>query len=137
MRTALLVLAILAAAAGALLAAGDAPAFRNLTAEQGRTLLALARDYDPDAEQRPASAYAACVARSDAAAADPAARAQIEESFALIQGGVRRMGYQSYADVSDEHERLRLAKILAERGWIKQFRADVLACLAGAPQASR
>ena len=130
MRIPLVVLAILAVCAGALLAAGADPAFENLTAEQGRTLLALARDYDPESEERAQAAYPACVARYDKAASDVAARAQMEESFALIEGAVRRMGYKNYPDISDEYERLRLAKILGERGWLKQFRTEVIACLA-------
>jgi hypothetical protein len=44
------------------------------------------------------------------------------------------MGYKQYADITDDYERLRLAKMLGERGWLKQFRTDVTACLA-APQA--
>jgi hypothetical protein len=131
MRTALIVLSILAACAGALLAARAETTFQNLTAEQERTLLALARDFDPEDEERAEPAYAACIARYDADAADPAKRAQIEESFALITGATRRMGYTQYADISDDYERLRLAKMLGERGWLKQFRTDVTACLAG------
>ena len=130
MRTALIVLSILAACAGALLAARAETKFQNLTAEQGRTLLALARDYDPEDEPRAEPAYAACIVRYDADAGDPAKRAQIEESFALITGATRRMGYTQYADISDDYERLRLAKMLGERGWLKQFRTDVTACLA-------
>ncbi|HEY7761155.1 MAG TPA: hypothetical protein VIA64_17210 [Burkholderiales bacterium] len=130
MRTPLIALSILAACAGALLAARADTKFQNLTAEQGRTLLALARDYDPGDEERAESAYAACVARYDADAADPAKRAPIEESFVLIDGATRRMGYKQYADITDNYERLRLAKMLGERGWLKQFRTDVAACLA-------
>jgi hypothetical protein len=100
-------------------------------------LLALARDYDPNSEERAHAAYSACVAPFDAAAADAAMRTQMDESFTLIEGAVRRMGYKTYPDVSDEHERLRLAKILAERGWLKQFRAEVLACLASTPPGTR
>jgi len=137
MRLPYILLATLAAGAGALLAAGDEAAFQNLTALQGRTLLALARDYDPDSEDRAQAAYPACVVRYDKAASDPAARAQMEESFALIEGAVRRMGYKNYPDISDEYERLRLAKILGERGWLKQFRTEVSACLAAAPSGSR
>lgn len=137
MRLSLVLLTILAACAGALLAAGANSTFKNLTAEQEHTLLTLARDYDPDAEERADPAYAACVARYDAEAADPAKRAQIDESFTLIAGATRRMGYTNYADISDDYERLRLAKILGERGWLKQFRAEVIACVAGSPPAAR
>ena len=89
-------------------------------------MLVLARDFDPEDEAREESAYAACIARYDAEAADAAKRAQMEESFVLIDGATRRMGYKQY----DDYERLRLAKMLGERGWLKQFRADVAACLA-------
>ena len=75
MRSVLIVLSILAACAGALLAAGGDPAFQNITAEQGRTLLALARDYDPRDEGHEVSAYAACIERYDADAADSTKRA--------------------------------------------------------------
>jgi len=137
MRTALIVLSILAACAGALLAARADTTFQNLSAEQGRTLLALARDFDPEDEAQAEPAYAACIARYDADAADPAKRAQIEESFELITGATRRMGYKQYADITDDYERLRLAKMLGERGWLKQFRTDVTACLAAPPAGTR
>ncbi len=130
MRTAVIALSILAACAGALLAARADTKFQNLTAEQGRTLLALARDFDPEDEPREEFAYAACVARYDADAADPAKRAPMDESFVLIDGATRRMGYKQYADIGDDYERLRLAKMLGERGWLKQFRTAVSACLA-------
>jgi hypothetical protein len=137
MRFALIALSVLTACAGALLAADAGTTFQNLTAEQGRTLLALARDFDPEAEDRADPAYAACIARYDAEAADPAKRAQMEESFQLIVGATRRMGYTQYADITDDYERLRLAKMLGERGWLKQFRADVTACLGVAPPSAR
>jgi hypothetical protein len=130
MRFGLIVLSILAAFAGALLAARADTKFQHLNADQGRTLLVLARDFDPEDEAREESAYAACIARYDAEAADAAKRAQMEESFVLIDGATRRMGYKQYADITDDYERLRLAKMLGERGWLKQFRADVAACLA-------
>lgn len=137
MRLSLVPLTILAAGAGALLAAGANSTFQNLTAEQGRTLLTLARDYDPDAEARADSAYAACVVRYDVEAADRTKRAQIDESFMLIAGAARRMGYTNYADISDDYERLRLAKMLGERGWLKQFRTEVIACVLGSQPAAR
>jgi hypothetical protein len=130
MRFALIALSILAAFAGALLAARADTKFQYLNADQGRTLLALARDFDPEDEAREESVYAACIARYDAEALDAAKRAQMEESFVLIDGATRRMGYKQYADITDDYERLRLAKMLGERGWLKQFRADVTACLA-------
>jgi hypothetical protein len=137
MRIALIAVSILAACAGALLAADADTTFQNLTAEQGRTLLALARDFDPGDEERADRGYAACIARYDAEAADPAKRAQMEESFQLIVGATRRMGYTQYADISDDYERLRLAKMLGERGWLKQFRSDVTACLAASQRGTR
>jgi hypothetical protein len=137
MRSAATLVLLTALCAGALPAARADASFENLTAEQGRTLLALARDFDAEGEERPGPAYAACVARYDAEAADPADRVQMEESFQLIVGAVRRMGYQQYADISDDYERLRLAKILGERGWLKRFRTEVIVCLAARQPAAR
>jgi hypothetical protein len=137
MRSSILALSVLAACAGALLAAGSDPDFRNLTAEQARTLVALARDFDAQSEGRQESAYTACIGRYDADAADSSKRAQIDESFALIDGATRRMGYKHYADITDDYERLRLAKMLGERGWLKQFRSDLVACLGAAQPAAR
>ena len=137
MRIAFIALSIFAACAGALLAAGSDRAFQSLTPDQSRTLVAMARDFDPQSEGRQESAYAACIGRYDADAADSTKRAQIEESFALIDGAARRRGYEHYADITDDYERLRLAKMLGERGWLKQFRSDVVACLSTAQPAAR
>jgi len=108
------------------------PGFENLTADEARTLLSLARDFDSE-EERPQPAYQICLAPFDAQATDAAKREQMQEALKMVQGASRRMGYLNYADITDEYERLRLAKMLGERGWLKQFRTDVTACLAGAP----
>jgi hypothetical protein len=108
------------------------PAFENLTPEQGRALLALARDFDAQ-EDHEAAAYDRCVARYDAQARDPGGRQPIEEALKMVKGAARRMGHERYADISDQDERLRLAKMLSERGWLKSFRAEISACLGASP----
>ena len=52
----------------------------------------------------------------------------MHEALALVEGAVRRMGYPSYAAITDDYERMRLAKMLAEKAWMKQFRIDVGQC---------
>jgi hypothetical protein len=47
----------------------------------------------------------------------------------MVEGAVRRMGYRSYTEISDDYERLRLAKMLGEKQWMKQFRVEVGQCL--------
>jgi hypothetical protein len=106
--------------------ASEAPQWRNLTAEEGRTLLSLARDFHPDEED---ARYIECMQPVDAAAADPEQKALMQEALSLAVGGVRRMGYTSYADITDDYERRRLAKMLAEGQWMRGFRADFGKCL--------
>jgi hypothetical protein len=112
--------------------APEAPQWRNLTAEEGRTLLSLARDFHPEEEE---ARYLQCMQRVDAAAADPEQKAQMQEALSLAVGGVRRMGYTSYADITDDYERRRLAKMLAEGQWMRGFRKGLGECLSrGTPQ---
>jgi hypothetical protein len=103
--------------------------YENLSPDQARTLLSLARDFDAENE-RPPAAYQACLAPYDAQAKDPAQREQIQDALKIVQGAARRMGYPNYPDISDEYERLRLAKMLGSSGWLKQFRIDLTTCLA-------
>ena len=122
-RTALLALSLTCAIAQA------DTGYENLSAEQARTLLSLARDFDAENE-RPPAAYQACIAPYDAQAKDPAQREQIQDALKVVDGAARRMGYPNYPDITDEYERLRLAKMLGSSGWLKQFRTEVTGCLA-------
>lgn len=132
---------LVAASAGVLLAtaaakpagAADwAASLRNLTPSQGQTLLALARDFFQHPELADAY-YTVCIDPYDRAAADPQAKAALEESMDLVDGATRRMGYRSYADISDEYERVRLSKMLAESRWMRQFKKSVEQCLYDQP----
>ncbi len=127
---ALIALALL----GAVQAMGQSPAkFTHLTADQAQTLLALAHDYHPR-NGVPESHYTSCLVPYDAQAGNVQGRQRMDEALGLIEGAVRRMGYTSYAAITDEYERTRLAKMLAEKQWMKQFRADVGQCLDRAAQ---
>jgi hypothetical protein len=103
--------------------------YQNLSPQQARTLLSLARDFDAENE-RPPAAYQLCIAPFDAQAQDPAQREQMLDALKVVDGAARRMGYPNYPDITDEYERLRLAKMLGANGWLKQFRTQVTACLA-------
>jgi hypothetical protein len=107
--------------------------FTHLTAEQAQTLLALAHDYHPR-DGVPESHYTSCLAPYDAQAGNAQDRQRMDEALGLVEGAVRRMGYTSYAGITDEYERMRLAKMLAEKQWMKQFRAEVGQCLDRAAQ---
>jgi hypothetical protein len=107
--------------------------FTHLTAEQAQTLLALARDYHPR-EGVAESHYTSCIAPYDMQAGNAQDRHSMDEALVLVEGAVRRMGYPSYAAITDDYERMRLAKMLAEKQWMKQFRADVGQCLDRAAQ---
>jgi hypothetical protein len=104
----------------------DTPTFRNLSLDESRTLTALAQDFFPDQEE---ARYAACIAPVDAAIADPAQKAQMQDALSLVLGGARRMGYSSYPDITDDYERRRLAKMIAEGQWMRGFRSELGKCL--------
>ena len=122
---ALMAVALLAAAQSM---AAPAAKFTNLTAEQAQTLLALAHDYHPR-DGVAESHYLNCVVPYDMQAANAQDKQRIDESLLMVEGAVRRMGYRSYAEISDDYERLRLAKMLGEKQWMKQFRVEVGQCL--------
>lgn len=122
---ALLALALLAAPQAI---AQPAAKFTNLTAEQAQTLLALAHDYHPR-DGVAESHYTSCIASYDLQAGNAQDRESMDQALALVGGAVRRMGYLSYAAITDDYERMRLAKMLAEKAWMKQFRIDVGQCL--------
>jgi hypothetical protein len=112
--------------------AEDAPAWLNnltsLTPSQGQTLLKLARDFFPQDELAD-DHYVRCIQPYDASARDPQVKAEIDESLKMVQGASRRMGYREYVEISDDYERLRLAKMLGEGRWLREFRTGVGRCL--------
>lgn len=108
--------------------AQPAAKFAKLTPEQVQTLLALAHDYHPR-DGVGESNYATCIAPYDAQAGNAQDRQSMDDAMALVEGAVRRMGYPSYPAITDDYERMRLATMLAEKGWMKQFRIDVGQCL--------
>jgi hypothetical protein len=107
--------------------------FINLTPGQAQTLLALAHDYHPR-DGVAESQYAGCIAPYDVQAGNAQDRQRMDEALMLVDGAVRRMGYTSYAAIVDDYERTRLAKMLGERQWMKQFRTEVGQCLDRASQ---
>ena len=107
-----------------------AAALKHLTPTQGRTLLHLTRDFFQH-EELADSHYTRCIDPYDAAASDPQTKETIDESLKLVEGASRRMGYTAYTEISDDYERLRLAKMLAEGRWLRQFKKGVQQCLYG------
>jgi hypothetical protein len=105
----------------------------SVTPEQGRTLLALARDFFQHPEL-PDAPYILCIAPVDAAASDSEAKASLADAMEVVEGATRRMGYTSYPDISDEYERLRLSKMLAEGRWMRQFKKSMEQCLYAQPE---
>ena len=109
-------------------AAQPAAKFAKLTPQQVHTLLALAHDYHPR-DGVSESSYATCIAPYEVPVGNAQDKQSMEDAMALVEGAVRRMGYPSYPAISDDYERMRLATVLAEKGWMKQFRIDVGQCL--------
>jgi len=105
-----------------------AAGLKNLTPEQGETLLRLARDLFPQ-EQLADSKFTACIDPYDAAASDPQTKQAIEDSIGMAEGAARRMGYKTYTGISDDEERERMAKMLAEGRWMRQFKKSLETCL--------
>lgn len=102
----------------------------NLTAQEALTLFSLSRDLFPHAGMAD-STYMACVDPIDAAASDPQEKAAIDNAMGLIDGAMRRLGYESYSQIADDDERVRMSKMLTEGRWLRQFRLGVERCLAG------
>lgn len=113
--------------------AQPAARFANLTPEQVQTLLALAHDYHPR-DGVAESHYTSCIAAYDVQAGNTQERQRMDQALVLVDGAVRRMGYPSYAAIADDYERMRLAQMLAEKQWMRQFRSDVGQCLDRAAQ---
>jgi hypothetical protein len=90
--------------------------------------LKIARDLVPH-EELADSAYSACIDVQDKAAGDPAEKQAIDEALNLVDGASRRMGYRAYTEIADEYERLRLARMLGEGPWMRQFKHSLESCL--------
>jgi hypothetical protein len=106
---------------------------RNLRAVEAQTLLRIARDWYPH-EALSDSHYIVCIEPYETAASDPQQKAQIDAALGMAEAGSRRMGYASYLAVSDEEERVRLARNLADGPWMRKFRLSVAACLEAQPE---
>jgi hypothetical protein len=113
--------------------AQPAAKYTNLSSEQAQTLLALAHDYHPR-DGVAESHYTSCIAPYDVQAGNAQDRRRMDAALVLVEGAVRRMGYPSYAAITDDYERMRVAKMLAEKQWMKQFRIEVGQCLDRAAQ---
>jgi hypothetical protein len=105
-----------------------AAGLKNLTPEQGQTLLKIAHDLFPRDELAD-SKFTACIDPYDTAASDPQAKQAVEDALGMAEGAARRMGYKAYTDISDDDERERLAKMLAEGRWMRQFKKSLDTCL--------
>jgi hypothetical protein len=107
----------------------------NLTAQEALTLFSMSRDLFPHAGMAD-STYMACIDPIDAAASDPQEKAAIDNAMGLIAGAMRRMGYETYSDIADDDERVRMSKMLTEGRWLRQFRLGVERCLAAQSERS-
>jgi len=105
-----------------------AASLKNLTPEQGETLLKLGHDLFPH-DEIPDAKLTACIDPVDAAAGDPQSKQAVDDALGIVEGAARRMGYKTYTDISDDDERERLAKMLAEGRWMRQFKKSLEACL--------
>ena len=105
-----------------------AAGLKNLTPEQGETLLMLGHDLFPH-DEIPDAKLTTCIDPVDAAAGDPQAKQSLDDALGIVEGAARRMGYKTYTEISDEDERERLAKMLAEGRWMRQFKKSLEACL--------
>lgn len=105
-----------------------AAGLKNLTPEQGKTLLKFARDLFPD-EGLQELKFTACLAPYDAEAGDPQKMETLLDSLKQIDGAAMRMGYRDYVGVTHEDERIRLSKMLAEGRSLRQFKKSVGQCL--------
>jgi hypothetical protein len=102
---------------------------QNLTAEQGNTLLQMARDLLP-AEQQADARIGVCLSRVDAAASEAIYKQGLADSVKLAGiAAHRRTGDRRYIDIANNSERVRLAKMLSEGGWLRQFRVQLTACM--------
>lgn len=105
-----------------------AAGLKNLTPEQGKTLMKFAHDLFPD-EGLKESKFMACLTPYDDEAGDPQKREPLLDSLKQIDGAAMRMGYKNYVGVSHEDERVRLSQMLAEGRSLRQFKNSVGQCL--------
>ena len=105
-----------------------ATGLKNLTPEQGKTLLKFARDLFPD-QNMGESNFTACLTPFDVEAGDPQKREPLLDSLKQIDGAAMRMGYKDYVGVSHEDERIRLSQMLAEGRSLRAFKKSVGRCL--------
>jgi hypothetical protein len=110
-----------------------AAGLKNLTPEQGQTLLKVARDLFPHQELADSS-YTVCIDPYDAAALDPRAKAEIQDGLKTVEGASRRIANTAYVNISDDDERIRLAKMLADGRWMGGFKKTVAACPDAQPE---
>jgi hypothetical protein len=101
---------------------------KNFSADQGRVLLQLSRDLYQHKEL-PDTEYVRCLTPVDAAAGEEKAKEEWGESFKMILGASRRMGYGSYLEFADAEERARIGKQLADGRWLRQFNNELRGCL--------
>ncbi len=101
---------------------------KNFSTDQGKVLLQLSRDLYQH-KQLPDGEYIRCLLPVDAAAGDEKAKEEWTESFKMIQGAARRMGYGSYLEFVDLDERARIGKQLADGRWLRQFKNELRGCL--------
>jgi hypothetical protein len=106
---------------------GTTAELQNFTAQQASTLLSIARDLFPQPGLNEAD-FQRCLAGVDAAVTEEE-RAAIAEAMSVVDGALRRMGYRAYEDISDEYERVRMAKMLAEGRWMRGYRKSMEQCL--------
>lgn len=125
----------LLALAGSLLAAPGYAAddawvsgLKNFSADQGKVLLQLSRDLYQHKEL-PDAEYIRCLLPVDAAAGEEKPKEEWAESFKMILGASRRMGYGSYLEFVDLDERARIGKQLADGRWLRQFKNELRGCL--------
>lgn len=111
-----------------------AAGLKNLTPGQGETLLRIARDLFPSQDLADSS-YTVCVDPYDVAASDPQAKADVLDALKTVEGASRRIANTTYVQISDDDERVRLAKMLADGRWMRGFKQSVGACLDAQPEA--
>ncbi len=107
-----------------------AAGLKNLTPEQGKTLLRIARDLFQHRELADSN-YTQCIEPYDAAAGDPKDKAAMDDMMQAISDAARRMGYKTFLEIRDEEERVRMSKMLAESRALRPFKKSVEQCLYG------
>lgn len=107
-----------------------AAGLKNLTPEQGKTLLRIARDLFQHQELADSS-YTQCIDPYDAKAGDPKEKAAMDDMMQSISDAARRMGYKTLLEIRDDDERVRISRMLAESRALRPFKKSVEQCLYG------